>query len=147
MGTSLQHRTQFESNINFSESIKGLKPMPNDWLITVYFYSALHLIEEELINRGFASRDHQSRNRNVRTYLRAVARPYAALYTESRVARYECTLITQDKVDNAKRNLDRICDVLNPRSQNQTDSTARTGQDTESTSATTTGNTSTKNNT
>jgi hypothetical protein len=68
-----------------------IEPVPDDWAITVLFYSALHLVDAYLLEvHGTKPSNHTDRNRSVQTeqILNIVSEEYASLYAMSRTARY-----------------------------------------------------------
>ncbi len=82
-----------------------------DWVITIAFYGALHLVEKKLYEiNSKHSRNHQDRNRNILSTkeLQPVSSQYYALYMQSRRARYDCCAITKKDASKALKMLSDI---------------------------------------
>lgn len=109
MPTTDQHLQQAEHNKAFLGEI----PLPvkySDWVITGYFYVAVHLLEAYLGARGKHSPDHEARRAFLRELRQqqfsfrnqGVYHHYQDLYCLSREARYDCHLPTKEEVHEAK---------------------------------------------
>ncbi|PJN53670.1 hypothetical protein PAEVO_03910 [Paenibacillus sp. GM2FR] len=107
-----QHQDKSTSNLEVATALITLDKVPNDWIVTLYFYTALHLVEKKLADKAIHSETHSIRFRNIRQHLRTIFIEYQALYNESLEARYNCTEMTPGKVNNAKQNLDSITQKL-----------------------------------
>lgn len=81
-----------------------------DWVITILFYAALHLVEMELTKNNVHSEDHVKRNNAVATVSRfkSIRSAYDVLYRESRKARYGCCSFNRDKVEQYRALFDHI---------------------------------------
>jgi len=84
-----------------------------DWLVTIMFYSALHLIEKKLEIKGESSHggpnSHLIRNNKViRLFPKEIASKYLMLYSSSRKARYDCIPFTPGRVTHLKQCLEII---------------------------------------
>ena len=112
MPTLEEHQLNHSTNLEVVDGLLGFDNPPNDWIVTIYFYSALHLVEKTLSEQGLHSRGHRERFDNVKSHLDQISRSYQSLYNESRQARYDCVEITSGKVAKAKRNLDAISTKL-----------------------------------
>lgn len=112
MPSGEQHETKVNSNLELLTYLEAAESPSYDWMVTVYFYSALHLIEKKLSEYGKHSIDHGERNKLVRQFLRNIQIPYDTLYIESQNARYNCLDITQGKVQVAKSNFQTIKKAL-----------------------------------
>jgi hypothetical protein len=101
MPTPDQHRQQAEHNKAFIRSL-DLDTTPYlDWVVTVAFYAALHLMEWFLTSRGHTGRrDHQLRDAYIsrEADLRAIYGYYTELKYQSEGARYECFRFKPDEV-------------------------------------------------
>jgi len=86
MGKPAEHKAKAEHHYVFLERIPDEFP---DWLATVAFYTAVELIEKLFAERGFHSRSHEDRNRNVIKQFPSIHPAYKALYNASMNARYE----------------------------------------------------------
>lgn len=98
------HDNQIRHNLRVIDLIRHTDNPPNDWIVTVYFYAAVHLIERSLSVQNVHSSSHEQRNETVRSVLfRDIEKQYESLYIESRHARYSCKQIKKSKVDQAKK--------------------------------------------
>ncbi|MEW4370566.1 hypothetical protein [Paenibacillus kandeliae] len=114
MPAKLSHQSKYKNNIKLYNYLESLEIKPNDWLVIVYFYTALHIVESILADYHKDSGNHIQRNKSVKSMacFREVRNAYMALYFESRAARYDCVEINNQKVTNAKNNLERIITEL-----------------------------------
>ncbi|MFW6156500.1 MAG: hypothetical protein ACOC7J_04200 [Armatimonadota bacterium] len=83
------HQAQYEHNHHFAEDVDEAE-YP-DWKITGLFYSALHLVQEVLLEEfGVIPRGHEVRNKYVYRCAATlpIARQYAKLRDLSQEARY-----------------------------------------------------------
>lgn len=71
----------------------------HNWIVTVAFYAALHLVEAKLAEDGIDSIDHFARNNNVARFnqFKDIRSEYKTLYDKSRVARYDGTFMDKKK--------------------------------------------------
>ena len=81
-----QHQEKASSSRAFLDSIST--DAPPDWIATVAFYTAVHLVEKLRAYRGEHSENHEDRNSAVRRDYRAIQTEYHELYNHSLVARY-----------------------------------------------------------
>ncbi len=81
-----QHQEKAEHNRAFLNSICATGPA--DWIATVAFYTAVHLVEKLRAYNGQHSRDHEERNAAVRRDYRAIHTEYHELFNHSLIARY-----------------------------------------------------------
>ena len=75
-----------------------------DWVVTAYFYAALHLVDALLFEKeGLNPETHEYRRNYVREkwYLRPISSEYGSLKDHSEDARYRLITITSFKVENA----------------------------------------------
>ncbi len=103
MPTTTEHRNRASQNLRFAESFDLATTPYLDWVVTVYFYAALHLVdallwEKDNINPG----NHEQRSNLVRTkwYLRGIRDEYRELKDRSVNARYDLLTFTKIKIDN-----------------------------------------------
>jgi hypothetical protein len=102
MPSTEQHQNQYLSNKQVIGQLNDLDPLPYDWIITIHFYAALHLVEKKLAQHQKHNQNHKERNRTILSPLfRAIAADYMALYNESQSARYNCSIMTEGKVKQA----------------------------------------------
>lgn len=89
-----RHLSQANGNERFLGTF-DLKQTPYpDWAITVAFYAAVHWVEAYFAEQNQHFDYHPHRNTRVGVDLPGIAANYMLLYSESRVARYDCTQIT-----------------------------------------------------
>jgi len=88
MATEAEHSNQATRNQAFLDTIDATQ-YP-DWVITVSFYKALHLVETIMVRRGLATGDHKTRNQQLKNNFPAIWRHYNPLYIQSQAARYLC---------------------------------------------------------
>ncbi len=85
-----------------------------NWIVTVSFYAALHLVEAKLAENGIDSPDHFARGNNVERFsqFRDIRNQYKVLYDRSRIARYDGTFMDKKKGEFALKCLGIIEDKL-----------------------------------
>jgi hypothetical protein len=78
-----------------------------DWAVTLYFYTAIHLVESILSIHGYHCDDHTERNKRISAIpqLRKIFPEYQMLKTLSRQARYHAQPITPDDINRAQEKL------------------------------------------
>ncbi|MGG0185747.1 hypothetical protein [Bacillus rhizoplanae] len=91
------NENQYKRNKVFLSQLTTSGNPEHNWIITVAFYTALHLVEQNLKNKGFCATNHIKRNNLVGTKLREIRGEYKSLYDKSRESRYDC--FTFGKVD------------------------------------------------
>lgn len=81
-----------------------------DWVITIMFYCAIHLIEKNLANINLHSPTHEIRKSYVFKFgeLKSIAAQYISLEIQSRRARYDCSNIKKSDVQTAIEYLEEI---------------------------------------
>ncbi len=88
------HKTQAEHNRNLlEEEILRREDTPYpDWVVTVAFYTALHLVEEKLAKKNLHVRSggHDTRRRLVHRHLGQISTLYETLHEDSQAVRYDC---------------------------------------------------------
>lgn len=105
---------QYKKNKMALQSLQESKFEHYDWIVTITFYAALHLVHSKLVNLLTSEEarkiiNHDSRNDYVckqKKLGKEVARLYKALYNSSRSARYNCTSVSEESANEAKRNLE-----------------------------------------
>lgn len=85
-----------------------------NWIVTVSFYAALHLVEAKLAESGIDSKDHFARGNNVERFgqFKTIRNQYKTLYDKSRIARYDGTFMNKKKGQFALKCLNDIEDQL-----------------------------------
>lgn len=110
------HFNKLMTNINLIQryvSEAPQKAIPNDWLVTTYFYTALHIVERKLADESVHSRDHAQRFANIKEHYEEILETYQAMYNDSMTARYKCRNISPETVKETKENLYSICREFN----------------------------------
>jgi len=99
--TAHDHKNQFERNKSSISAVGTLQDPPNDWIITMAFYAAVHLIEGVLVEKlEKGSGDHKTRRRLMGSVsqLRPIGPKYATLEDYSHKSRYKCKTFQEDDV-------------------------------------------------
>lgn len=115
MPTTEQHKRQFELNKATIAAVRELNPPPNDWLVTMAFYAAVHLIEGVIVeNFSKGTGDHQSRKRyiNMISKLKPIRADYLNLEHYSHDSRYMCRKFKNSDVDKILESLMKIEKVV-----------------------------------
>lgn len=90
------HMRKYNENKKLLEEKLPLKNNEyNNWIVTVSFYAALHLVESSMAEDDIHFKDHSARNKNVMIYdkLKSVSSSYKILYTKSIMARYDSNFV------------------------------------------------------
>jgi uncharacterized protein (UPF0332 family) len=100
--TTKEHLARARQNLRFAESF-DLKTTPYlDWVVTAYFYSALHLVDALLYYRDSAhGGEHQTRSKYLREkpYLKEINHKYRELRNRCDNARYDLLTLTAIKIE------------------------------------------------
>lgn len=102
------NKNQYKRNKIFLNRLSSSKEPEHNWIITVAFYAALHLVEQELKNKGFTALNHYDRRKLVGKNLKSIRKEYNNLYTKSRESRYDCFIFNQVDSDWAIQQLNII---------------------------------------
>jgi hypothetical protein len=97
-----EHLARAKRNLQFAQAFDLDKTPYLDWVVTAYFYSALHLVDALLYFRDHIDPpNHEERRDYVRTkdYLRAINHPYKELKDRSEDARYRIIPFTKAQVE------------------------------------------------
>lgn len=108
MDPDMTHVEFARNNEELSEDFHDSFPEQNNWVVTLYFYSYLHYVEEVLTQHGYRSSSHNEREDNISecSYIdRQCYKIYRSLYDTSRDARYECIKIDEDSVDKCRERM------------------------------------------
>jgi uncharacterized protein (UPF0332 family) len=101
--TTREHLDRARQNLSFAKSF-DLKTTPYiDWVVTAYFYAALHLVDALLYEKEQISGEtHEIRKEYVKTkpYLREIRNQYRTLKDHSEDARYRLITMTSHKIEN-----------------------------------------------
>ena len=103
MPSAEKHERQYKANkeLLMSPVFNADTTKYRDWLITISFYCALHLVEKKLYELlGMDTKEHKVRNKLI---IRAscftnIATQYSLLYNESLRARYKCHSFSEEDV-------------------------------------------------
>ena len=102
MPTTSEHLVRAKQNIRFAESF-DLKTTPYlDWVVTAYFYAALHLVDALLYEKDHLNPElHEHRRDFVKGkwYLRGISTEYRSLKDHSEDARYRLITMTSIKIE------------------------------------------------
>ena len=104
MPTVSQHSNQYVHNkeILALSEFDLTKNTNYDWIVTITFYTALHLVEKALasLSNPYHSKKHKDRNNLVFSVdiLKPIATHYQTLYNQSLRARYNCYSFTTSDV-------------------------------------------------
>ena len=111
MATESDHKQQAQHNADFLRAIDGtLFP---DWVATVAFYRAVHLVEMLFAHdKRPAGGSHNGRNQALKRNYPDLWREYRPLYNLSRTARYWCMSINSNNVTYAIDRLLRIEQIV-----------------------------------
>ncbi|MGG4504200.1 hypothetical protein [Paenibacillus polymyxa] len=115
MPTSQQHKRQFESNMAAISAVQKLDTPPNDWLITMAFYAAVHLIEGIIVQTvPKGTGDHKIRKEYINRIakLKPIGPFYSTLENYSHKSRYQCKTFKKEEVDKILGYLKAIQDKL-----------------------------------
>ena len=111
-----QHKNQYIHNKQLLGNSELNNDSNNDWLITIIFYCAVHLVELSFASGkyGFHNDGHQQRNLAVRgdVILKDIACEYLTLYNQSIRSRYKCQNLKKSDVKQAMEILQSIEDCL-----------------------------------
>ena len=119
MPSTDKHREQYLHNKNLlTDDVFSDGDDFTDWYITVIFYSAVHLVEQEISKHNIDPGSHEARFKwmNRDTSLKMVSNEYNILYWASRRARYDCVTFTKKDVESIRSNFEKIESLLVPAS-------------------------------
>lgn len=111
MPSTEEHIKKYEENKKLLESNLNIENCDfYNWIVTVSFYAALHLVEAKLAKDGIDSKDHFARNNNVDRFnqFSEIRSAYKTLYDKSRIARYDGTFMNKSKGKFALKCLNKI---------------------------------------
>lgn len=111
-----QHFNQYEKNKLFLIDLLSSKNKQNDWIVTVAFYTALHLVDRTIVtgSENYQPKNHEIRKKLVDSIssLKSIRSQYYYLYMESRKSRYHCNLVKEKVVTSVISNLEKIEEEL-----------------------------------
>jgi hypothetical protein len=109
------HRTQVEHNRQAAIVLQQAPDPYLDWVVTMLFYTALHLIDQVLYqNSQLHPRNHRQRHTAIANepMLASIYLDYRELEHQSRRSRYECARFSSDDVSGLSARLIRIENVV-----------------------------------
>lgn len=110
-----QHKKKYEENKEVLDNELNIdKCKRYDWIATIAFYSAVHLVEAKLAENDVHTTDHTARKGAVDRFgtFREIRNEYKALYDRSRVARYDAYCLNEKKARQALGFLKKIEDEI-----------------------------------
>lgn len=100
-----KHLLKYNSNKELigSELFDPKTTLYRDWLITITFYSAVHLIEKVFASVQFHSTSHINRDEDIMKFpiLVPIAARYTLLEIQSKKARYQCRQFSPKDIEDA----------------------------------------------
>lgn len=123
MSVSLSHKQQISANQEMAKHLKTLHAdsvlgsASRQWCMTLYFYMAVHHVEEQLQNKMFSpSSSHAVRKKNIRhvwgTAQSDAVLGYMDLETHSRETRYDGMVPTDQDLADAESQLNDVLTCL-----------------------------------
>src|SRR5260370_12086624 len=110
MATEDQNKQQADHNQSFLNCIdRGKYP---DWVATVAFYKAVHLVQMLFMKRGHDTGSHQKRNGILKRQYPELWKAYRPLFAFSRLTRYRCYRTTAAEVEYLLRHLGRTDTII-----------------------------------
>ena len=108
-----QHNSKYTQNKELLDNELNIASCTNyDWIITVSFYAALHMIEGELAKTNIHTQTHTDRSVMVgrnRSFIR-IRNQYKMLHDRSIAARYGASILSKAK---AQQSLQLLADIEN----------------------------------
>jgi len=116
MPTTNEHISKAIHNSLFSNHLKSSTNEYSDWVVTVYFYTALHLIDAYLATLGKHPPSHHSRDTHIQRVsgLREIYPDYRDLEDLSRDARYTTRVVDQQDIQDSEVSLIAIRNHIRP---------------------------------
>lgn len=112
MPKSLEHEKKYLENKHIIDTVLHEKDKEHcNWVSTICFYAALHIIEMQLALDSIHSKDHVNRENNMRNCQRIskkVIAQYKQMYTTSILARYEAGSVGPTIANQMRRYLEQI---------------------------------------
>jgi len=107
----IAHQHQVEHNQAVITFLKQAGTDHLDWIVTIMFYTAMHLVDQVLYKRHQLNpRNHHQRHAAIANdaALALVYADYRELEHQSRQSRYECVLFSESEVDRLAARLVRV---------------------------------------
>lgn len=106
-------KTKSKRNEDYAEFLKKQSIVQPEWIITIYFYSALHLVKGFLITKFNKNFSDIETHKDIYSYLldaerrnlitQAVRRSYSKLFWASKTARYQYSPVSKCFVNEVKK--------------------------------------------
>ena len=111
MGTRADHKKKADHNQSFLTSIDSKRY--SDWVVTVGFYKAVHVVEALFATIGKHSDNHRDRHDKLKRDYPEIWLHYLPLYTLSRRARYKVNGIVEQTMQYALARLEKVEQSVN----------------------------------
>lgn len=116
MPTPEKHFNQYNKNRKFLNALIQQNSIHYDWIVTIAFYSALHLIDQFIVsqNSSFKPDDHKKRNNLVGRVdkLKPIREEYLSLQLDSHYSRYSCIEFNKEMAEKSIKKLEKIETLL-----------------------------------
>lgn len=116
MPKSAEHKSKYDENKYIIDTVLNEKNRRHsDWVATVCFYAALHLVEMQLAFEGIHSKNHIERETNMQQSKKIpdyVLSRYKHMYTTSILARYGAGSVSPTCANQMRSYLKQIADRL-----------------------------------
>lgn len=106
MATAKEHKEKANHNRRFLNTIDA-RVYP-DWVATVNFYTAVHLVQMLFQAKGGRSGSHRKRNDTLRKTYPSIWKHYQPLHAFARLARYWCMKVTPEHIPYLERRLAKV---------------------------------------
>ncbi|GAX90442.1 hypothetical protein [Effusibacillus lacus] len=93
MATASDHFDQYKRNRALLGNLATLSPPPWDWMVTITFYAAVHLVEYIIVSKlNKSSENHDQRKKYIAmvSELKPIGKIYMRLEFISHQSRYQC---------------------------------------------------------
>lgn len=113
MPTLKEHRLKYQENRDVLNLLFDINKKEHcNWITTISFYTALHIIEYRFANINVNCKDHSERQEYMNNYTdifdKKIVGMYKQMGTNSRIARYKADNITPTIASQMLRYLDNI---------------------------------------
>ncbi len=94
MPTQKEHRLKYQENKDILDSLFDVKNKEHcNWITTISFYAALHMIEYQFAAKNVDNKNHNERQENMANNCDLINKKVQSMYkqmgTNSRIARYK----------------------------------------------------------
>ena len=111
MPSTEEHKRKYDENRRLLDTNLNIEDCDfYNWIVTVSFYAALHLVEAKLAEYGIDSKDHFARCNNVERFsqFKNNRSQYKTQYDKSRIERYDGAFMNRKKGEFALKCLSEI---------------------------------------